>query len=181
MNRRAVVWVLVSFLAIYLAFPSRVLATKLGYQAGNLKFSGTIFEADQQYLGLEKPGPFTRADVPAPYLLVEVLNANCPHCMEQAPGMNKLYNLVINSELRDKLKFLGVVSNPVAALKWWKSTYKVAFPLVADPDWNMAELLKIDGTPTTVVLDRTGKVVYLEDGVFSNAGEVFKVLKSRLK
>ena len=38
----------------------------------NLKFSGTISEADQKYLGLEKPGAFTLQDIKAPYVLIEI-------------------------------------------------------------------------------------------------------------
>jgi peroxiredoxin len=183
MNRKTAVSVLLSCLAIYLCpvSPSQADALKVGYRAGNLKFAEPISEADQRYLGLEKPGGFSRADVKAPYVLVEVLNANCPHCVEQAPGLNKLYNMVANSALKDKLKFIGVVSNPAPAAKRWKTAFQVPFPLVADPDWNIAEALNITGTPTTVVLDRDGKVVYLEDGAFPNAARVFNALKSRLQ
>ena len=36
------------------------------------KFSGTLSEADQKYLGLEKPGAFTLQDIKAPYVLIEI-------------------------------------------------------------------------------------------------------------
>jgi hypothetical protein len=39
---------------------------------GNLKFAGTMSEADRKYLGLEKAGPFSLHDIKAPYVLIEI-------------------------------------------------------------------------------------------------------------
>lgn len=73
-------------LALLLVFPGSLAAAalKVGYQAGNLKFVKTIPETDKKYLGLKTPGPFTLKDIQTKYVLIEVLNANCPHCLEQA-------------------------------------------------------------------------------------------------
>ena len=59
--------------------------------------------------------------------------------------------------------------------------YKVPFALVADPEWEIASALNITGTPTTVVVDKSGKVVVLHDGVFSDANKAFKQLKAKLR
>ncbi len=179
MKRKARFWALLTLLLISLGLASA--SRGEARRVGHLKFPAPLTEADRKYLGLERPGAFTLQDVPAPYVLVEVLNSNCPHCMEQAPALNKLYKLVAGSDLKDRLKFIGVVSNPVGATNWWKTTYKVPFPLLSDPDWEIAGALKISGTPTTVVLAKDGKVVYLEDGVFGHPEKVLKVLKTRLK
>jgi peroxiredoxin len=154
---------------------------KVGYQAGNLKFVKVISEADQKYLGLKSSGPFTLKDIQAEYVCIEILNANCPHCMEQAGAMNRLYRLVEGSGLKDRLKFIGVVSNSEAAVNRWKQAYKVPFALAPDPEWKIAGDLNITGTPTTVVVDKSGKVVVLHDGVFSDANQAFKQLKAKLK
>jgi hypothetical protein len=37
------------------------------------KFSGTLSEADRNYLGLEKPGAFSLKDIKAPYVLIEIM------------------------------------------------------------------------------------------------------------
>ena len=103
--------------------------------------------------------------------------------MEQAPVVNRLYNLVEKSNLKDKVKFLAVgESDTASSLRGFKSAYKVAFPMVPDPDWKIGvDIFNIDGTPTTVVVDKHGKVLLMEDGTFTNANRVFNILKARLR
>ena len=113
MNRKVAGLSLLIGVALTLALCSALLAAPLGvgFMAGNLKFAKTMAPADQAYLGLKSPGPFTLKDIQADYVLVEVLNADCPHCMEQAAALNRLYRLVEASDLKDRIKFIGVVSN----------------------------------------------------------------------
>lgn len=170
-------------LALLLVFSGSLAAAalKIGYQAGNMKFAKVISETDQKYLGLKTPGPFTLRDVQTKYVLIEVLNANCPHCMEQAGAMNRLYRLVEGSDLKDRLKFIGVLSNSEAAVNRWKKAYKVPFALAPDPEGEIAGDLNITGTPTTVVVDKSGKVMVLHDGVFGDPNKAFNQLKAKLK
>lgn len=170
-------------LALILFFSGSLAAAplKVGYQAGNMKFAKTIAETDRNYLGLKNPGPFTLKNIQAEYVLIEVLNANCPHCMEQAAGMNRLYRLVEGSELKGRLKFIGVLSNSEAAVTRWRTAYKAPFALVPDPDGQIAGDLNITGTPTTVIVNQKGTVLVLHDGAFGDANKAFKQLKSRLK
>ncbi len=97
--------------------------------------------------------------------------------------MNRLYNLVAKSDLKDKVKFIAVgASDNASSLRRFKSAYKVPFPMVPDPDWDISvDIFHIDGTPTTVVVDKRGKVLLRESGTFNSAGQVFKKLKARLK
>ena len=97
--------------------------------------------------------------------------------------MNRLYNLVAKSDLKDKVKFIAVgESDTGASLRQFKAAYKVPFPMVPDPDWDIGvELFHIDGTPTTIVVDKSGKVLLRENGAFDSAGQMFKKLKARLK
>ena len=167
-----------------LALCSALMAAPLrvGFLAGNLKFAKTMAPADQAYLGLKSPGEFALKDIQANYVLVEVLNADCPHCMEQAAALNRLYRLVEASDLKDRIKFIGVVSNSEPRAAGWKSAYKVPFPLVPDPEWVIGnDILKITGTPTTVVLDKQGKVIILHDGVFTDANKAFQGLRAKIK
>ena len=170
-------------LALLLAFSTSLaaVALKVGAQFGNLKFAKTAAATDQAYLGLKQPGAFTLKDIQSPYVLIEILNSNCPHCVDQAPTLNRLFRLVEGSDLKNKLKFIGVVSNSEAAANKWRTTYKVPFALVADPEWDLATTLNITGTPTTVVVDKNGKVIALHDGEFSDANKAFQQLKAKLK
>ncbi len=97
--------------------------------------------------------------------------------------MNRLYDLVAKSDLKDKVKFIGVgESDNGSALQRFKAAYKVPFPLVPDPDWAIGvDVFDISGTPTTVLVDKSGKVLLNEAGVFDNAGAMFKKIKAKLK
>ena len=79
--------------------------------------------------------------------------------MEQAAAMNRLYRLVEGSDLKDRLKFIGVVSNSEAAVTRWRKAYKVPFALVPDPVWEIAGDFNITGTPTTAAVDKSGKAI----------------------
>ncbi len=184
MNRKVAGLSLLIGAALTLALGSALLAAPLGvgFMAANLKFAKTMAPADQAYLGLKNPGAFTLKDIQADYVLVEVLNADCPHCMEQAAALNRLYRLVEASDLKDRIKFIGVVSNSDSRAAGWKNAYKVPFPLVPDPEWVIGnDILKISGTPTTVVLDKQGKVIILHDGVFADANNAFQGLRAKIK
>ena len=97
--------------------------------------------------------------------------------------MNRLYNLVSKSDLKDKVKFIAVgESDNESSLRRFKAAYKVPFPMVPDPDWAIGvDIFNIEGTPTTVVVDKHGRVLLNEVGAFDNAGHMFKKLKARLK
>ena len=103
--------------------------------------------------------------------------------MDQAPVVNRLYNLVAKSDLKDKVKFIAVgEGDNASSLRLFKTAYKVPFPLVPDTDWDIGvDILHITGTPTTVLVDKSGKVLLTEDGAFTNADAMFKKLKSRVK
>ena len=87
MNRKVARLALLIGAALTLALCSALMAAPLrvGFQAGNLKFGKTMAPADQAYLGLKNPGEFALKDIQADYVLVEVLNANCPYCMSRPP------------------------------------------------------------------------------------------------
>ena len=72
MHRKTVLVALVGCLTILLASGSLSLAALSQQKIAAFKFSGTLSQADQEYLGLEKPGAFTLQDIKAPYVLIEI-------------------------------------------------------------------------------------------------------------
>jgi hypothetical protein len=72
MHRKTVLMALVGCLTILLAIGSLSLAAPSQQKIAAFKFSGTLSQADQEYLGLEKPGAFTLQDIKAPYVLIEI-------------------------------------------------------------------------------------------------------------
>jgi hypothetical protein len=73
MQRKAILMALAGCLTILLAMVSLSSAASPQNKIANLKFCGTLSEADRQYLGLEKPGAFTLQDIKAPYVLIEIM------------------------------------------------------------------------------------------------------------
>jgi hypothetical protein len=72
MHRKTVLMALFGCLTILLAIGSLSLAAPSQQKIAAFKFSGTLSQADQEYLGLEKPGAFTLQDIKAPYVLIEI-------------------------------------------------------------------------------------------------------------
>ena len=72
MHRKTALKGLAGCLTILWAMGSLAFAAPPLQKIATLKFSGALSEADRQYLGLEKPGPFTLQDIKAPYVLIEI-------------------------------------------------------------------------------------------------------------
>jgi peroxiredoxin len=156
---------------------------KVGQMVGIVKFKAPLNEEGAKYLGLAKAAPFSLTDVKAPYVLVEQFNTSCPHCMAQAPVMNALFNKVqADPQLKDKLKFIGTgQGNEEVQLKMWMAFHKVPFPLVPDPDSTFGKALNFSPYPVTVILDKTGKIVFVHIGAFESADEVIAKIKQVVK
>jgi thiol-disulfide isomerase/thioredoxin len=152
----------------------------VGQSVGNFKFPQPMSDEDAKYLGLAKAGEFTLQDIKSPYVLVEQFNTSCPHCMAQAPVMNSLFNSVQQDPaLKDKLKFLAMgQGNDDNAVKMWKAFHKVPFALFPDPQSTFGKALNFSPYPVTVVLDKTGKILFVHIGAFDNADEVLKKIKA---
>lgn len=90
--------------------------------------------------------------------------------------LNKLYNMANqNPTLKNKLKFIAVgKDNDETAMKMWKVFHKVPFPIIADPDAIFAKALNFSNYPVTMVLDKSGKILWVHVGAFDNAEEALK-------
>jgi thiol-disulfide isomerase/thioredoxin len=156
----------------------------VGQTVPSVKFSGTITPDGSKYLGLAKQGPFSWKDIKAPYLVIEQFSTNCPHCMAQAPVMDKLYEMVNNdAALKGKVKFLGAgQGDNEVKLKMWKAFHKVPFPLVPDPNNSFGKALNFTPYPVTLLINKaTGKILVVQIGTFDNADDVFKKIKAAVK
>jgi len=155
---------------------------KVGNIVGNLQFGGTLNPKDRQYLGLTGPGKFSLTDVKGQYLLVEVFSTICPHCQIQAPGMNQLYRLVSrNPKLAGNLKIIGLgYYEKPPALQRYQQKFQVPFPLIPDEKGEASDALDVPGTPTIVVLDKTGQVVYYHVSEFRDSKKFLQDLLAHL-
>jgi thiol-disulfide isomerase/thioredoxin len=160
----------------------------VGQRFAALTFSGTLSAEDRAYLGLTRPGPFTLKDIQARYVLVEIFSDSCPHCMLAAPGVNRLFRLIQQSpRLRaggglPVLKMLGVgFYGKPGQMEVWRIKHDVPFPLIPDPQAQVGKALDIPGTPTYVVLDRQGRVVFMQAGEMGSPEKFLRKIMASLE
>ena len=97
--------------------------------------------------------------------------------------LNELYNLTNQDPvLKGKFKFMAVgKDNDETAMKMWKGFHKVPFPMIADPGAMFAKAIKFPNYPITMILDKSGKIVWVHVGAFLNAEETLKDIKAVIK
>jgi thiol-disulfide isomerase/thioredoxin len=156
---------------------------KVGQVLGAVKFAKPLSDDEAKYLGLAKAEDFSIKDVKGSYILIEQFNTTCPHCMHQAPGLNKLFNLVQqDSALKDKVKFMSVAqNNDESAAKMWKAFHKVPFPVLPDPTSALGKALNFTPYPVSMLVDKSGKILWVEIGAFESADEALKGIKAAAK
>ncbi len=154
-----------------------------GNKLGDLEFPAPLTSEDASYLGVPADKPFKLSQVGAPYVLVEVFATGCSHCFAHAPHMNELFEkLKKDPETAGKVKVIGLASGDskdnTAA---WKKQCKVPFALVADTDSKTVDKMNIMGTPTTILFDKKGDVLYAKPGAFPDVDGFLKDLKAAMK
>ncbi|MBI4644019.1 MAG: TlpA family protein disulfide reductase [Deltaproteobacteria bacterium] len=187
MNRKSRWFVWSCCLALLLFVAAVSLAAdvepKVGQSVGNVKFPKPASDEEAKYLGLDKAAEFTLKDIKAPYVLVEQFSTTCPHCLHQAPIMNQLYNLVEqDAALKGKIKFMGLgQGNDANAVKMWKAFQKIPFPQIADSKSTFGDALNFHPYPVSVLLDKSGKILWVHIGTFESADEALKGIKAVAK
>jgi len=85
----------------------------------------------------------------------------CGPCRQEMPILDQLYR----SYQAAGFTLVGVNVEPSSgdAAKFLKST-PVSFPILFDPDSKVSKLYEVSGMPSTVIVDRTGKVRYVHHG-----------------
>jgi len=155
----------------------------VGTNLGNVGFSAPLTSEDAKYLGLSSQAPFHLSDIKSPYVLIESFNTTCPHCMAQAPVLNTLFNKVQNdSTLKTKIKFISAgQGNDVGPVMMWKKFHKVPFAVVPDADRKLSTAMKFGPYPVTMLVDKSGKVLWVEVGQFENVDSAFSAIKQVVK
>jgi len=85
----------------------------------------------------------------------------CGPCIQEMPALDKL---------ADKYQMLGVqvwgvnVENDSAAAKAYLNKVQVGFPVLFDVDNSVSEAYQVEAMPTTVIVDKDGKVRSIHRG-----------------
>jgi thiol-disulfide isomerase/thioredoxin len=103
----------------------------------------------------------------------------CGPCRFEIPELQRMQNQYASKGF----EVIGVSldEGDVDGVKNFVGEQKVTYPIVLDPEQKLANLLQISVLPTTVLLDRDGKIVWKKMGaIFENDAELKKAIESAL-
>ena len=113
-------------------------------------------------------------------VLLEVFATWCPHCQRMATVVDGLF-----SKYGSNVAFVGVSGSPYGIdgsspetqqdVIGFQQQFHVAYPIAFDPDLTVAHLYLQGGYPTFVLIDKTGKVTYINSGEIAQ-GDLAKAL-----
>src|SRR5580704_5664069 len=105
--------------------------------------------------------PVGLADLKGQVVLINFWASWCGPCRQEMPVLEQLYKKYKPAGFT----LLGVNVEPKSAdaMGFLKAT-PVSFPILFDPDSKVSQLYAVPGMPSTVILDRTGKVRYVHQG-----------------
>lgn len=101
----------------------------------------------------------------------------CGPCRDESPLLQGLWD-----EARSKVRVMGVDffdPRPAYALAFARE-YGLTYPQVADPDAASKADLHIAGLPTTLFVDRAGRVVYTQVGAIESPGQLRDLVREHL-
>ena len=121
---------------------------------------------DRAYLGIDSNEVFKIGQTAGDYTLLEIVGVYCPQCHSQAPVFNELFRRVENdARIKGKLKILAIAAGATAEeVEYMREVYKIPFPLLIDPKFNIHSLLGEPRTPFTMLVARSGEVLYAHSG-----------------
>jgi peroxiredoxin len=155
-------------------------STSEGSTLPGFKMEMTLNPEMVQYLGLEAGPDFTLKQIHSKLIVIEFLSALCQECHKNAPKVNKLYDIISNDpELQSDVKMLGIaVGNDTKLVDVYKKTYKVKFPIVADPKDDINKQLGNVATPSIILADNMGTVLFIHEGVIDDMDMILDVIRT---
>jgi thiol-disulfide isomerase/thioredoxin len=105
--------------------------------------------------------PLALGDLKGQVVLINFWASWCGPCRQEMPVLDQLYKKYKAAGFT----LLGVNVEPKStdALGFLRAT-PVTFPILFDTDSQVSKLYEVSGMPSTVILDRTGKVRYIHHG-----------------
>jgi peroxiredoxin len=134
----------------------------------------------KQYLGVDGGSDFTLNQIRSKLILIEIFSAVCPGCLENAPRVNNLYNIISDdSDLKSTIVMLGIaVGNDEKLVDVYQKKYNVKFPLFPDPNGDIDKLLTDVATPTLILADNTGKILFVHGGLIEDMDHILTVIRT---
>ncbi len=105
--------------------------------------------------------PVALADLKGQVVLINFWASWCGPCRQEMPILDQLYRSYQAAGFT--LVGVNVEPNATDAQKFLKGT-PVSFPILFDPNSAVSQLYQVSGMPSTVIVDREGKVRYVHHG-----------------
>ncbi|MCE9520512.1 MAG: TlpA family protein disulfide reductase [Verrucomicrobia bacterium] len=106
-------------------------------------------------------------------MLIEFWATWCEPCRDSIPLLNELWK-----SYKDKgLVMIGITKEDEAPLKEFVKEIPIHFPIGRDPDAGLAASLGITVIPHTILVDKTGKIIWEGHPESLQTGDVDNVLK----
>jgi peroxiredoxin len=139
----------------------------------------------KSYLGLTDDKPFSLSQIKTKMLLVEFFDVFCPVCQKNAPLVNRIYTVIKEDKAMGKdLKVIGIaLSSQPKELGIFQKTFKVEFPLFADPNNEIQDRVKtkIKFVPLLVLLDNKGTVLMEHTGAIKDFDDLMSKIRKKYK
>jgi len=142
-----------------LVMAALVLATAVGCKSGG----GLVGKPAPEFSLADLKGNAVRlANLKGKVVFVNVWATWCEPCRQEMPSMQALYDTLAGGDFT----MLAVNSDQSGrdVVEKFVDTYKLRFPVLPDPDLQVAGRYKVTGYPETFVIDRNGMVVAHEIG-----------------
>ena len=151
-----------------------------GESLPDFKMQTTLSPEMLQYLGVKSGTEFTLRQIHSELIVIEVLSALCQECHKNAPRVNKLYNIISNdSGLSSTVKMMGIaVGNDSRLVDVYKNTYKVKFPIVADPKDDINKRLGNMATPSIIVANNKGLILFIHEGLIDDMDMILDIIRT---
>lgn len=144
--------------------------------------------AAKRYLGLpDDLRTFRVSDIKADAVLIEVFSMYCPFCQREAPVVNEMYNTLIQSDMADRLKMIGVgTGNSEYEVNVFREKFDVKIPLFDDEDFSVYDTIGQVGTPFFLLVrkDPNGKglrIMKINEGMLSDPDAFYKEIVDMVK
>jgi peroxiredoxin len=135
---------------------------------------------ERKYLSVKKGQSFSLTQIPAKIVVLEIFQVTCHHCRKQAPIINRVYKLIKQDpDMRNDIKMIGIAAKGTEDyVGLWKKQLRVPFPLFSDPELDIWKKIGKPGTPCTMVLSNSAKVLSCHLGEMKDALKFFKEIKA---
>jgi hypothetical protein len=163
--------------ALLWAAPALAELPKVGDTLPPFTIAPLAVEADAAELGLAANAPFTIADLPTPFALIEIIGVYCPICHEMSPRLTGLTKRLKRAGLDSRITLLGIAAGGTLMEVRYIRQREYAFPVAPDTDFEIYNLLDKPKTPFTMIVDRQGRVRYVHRGRIPDMDALFKVIQ----